>query len=200
MTKASDNEFPSLLFKEGSAPASPSAGDQRLFIDSADHLLKYKNSGGTVSDVGGGGTPSFVGCFAYNSTTQSFSDGALTYMALNAEAWDTSSFHDNSTNNSRLVAPVTGYYRLSGGIWYATTTGTNYILYDKNHAGVYIRGGATAWNGGSSGVFLSTTVYLAATEYIEMVGYHTQTGSIVTGDTGTTPSQQNWLAMELLGV
>ena len=54
MTKASDNEFPSLLVKEGTAPSSPAAGDQRLFIDSSDHLLKYKNSSGTVSSVGGG--------------------------------------------------------------------------------------------------------------------------------------------------
>ena len=53
MAKASDNEFPSLLVKEGAAPASPAAGDQRLFIDSADHILKVKNSGGTVSTVAG---------------------------------------------------------------------------------------------------------------------------------------------------
>ena len=53
--KASDNPFTSLLVVEGSAPASPSSGDQRLFVDSADHLLKLKNSGGTVTSVGGGG-------------------------------------------------------------------------------------------------------------------------------------------------
>lgn len=54
MTKASDNEFPSLLIKEGTAPSSPGAGDQRLFVDSSDHLLKYKNSSGTVSPVATG--------------------------------------------------------------------------------------------------------------------------------------------------
>lgn len=53
---ASDNDFPSLLIKEGSAPTTPGAGDQRLFIDDSDHLLKYKNSSGAVSDVGGAGT------------------------------------------------------------------------------------------------------------------------------------------------
>lgn len=54
MSLASNNEFPSLLIKEGSAPSSPSAGNQRLFVDSSDHLLKLKNSGGTVSSVGAG--------------------------------------------------------------------------------------------------------------------------------------------------
>lgn len=54
MAKASDNEFPSLLVKEGSAPSSPAAGDQRVYIDSADHQLKRKNSSGTVTVVEGG--------------------------------------------------------------------------------------------------------------------------------------------------
>lgn len=53
MTKASDNEFPSLLVKEGSAPSSPAAGDQRVYIDSSDHKLKRKNSSGTVTVVEG---------------------------------------------------------------------------------------------------------------------------------------------------
>jgi hypothetical protein len=56
VTKASDNPYPSLLIVEGSAPTSPSAGNQRLFIDSADHAVKVKNSGGTVTAVGGTGT------------------------------------------------------------------------------------------------------------------------------------------------
>lgn len=60
MTLASDNAFPSLLVTEGSAPASPAAGKQRVFIDSADHLLKVKNSSGTVSSVGGGSAGALV--------------------------------------------------------------------------------------------------------------------------------------------
>ena len=55
MTKASDNPYPSLLVVEGSTPTSPAAGDQRLFIDSADHKLKRVNSSGSVTTVEGGG-------------------------------------------------------------------------------------------------------------------------------------------------
>jgi len=54
--KASDNEYPSLLVKEGTVPANPAAGDQRLYIDSADHVLKRVNSSGTVVAVGAGGS------------------------------------------------------------------------------------------------------------------------------------------------
>lgn len=47
MTKASDNLFPSLLLVEGTEPAAPAAGTQRLYIDSTTHLLKATNSSGT---------------------------------------------------------------------------------------------------------------------------------------------------------
>lgn len=56
MTRASDNPFPSLLITEGTVPTSPAAGKQRLYIDSTTHLVKVVNSGGTASNVGGGGT------------------------------------------------------------------------------------------------------------------------------------------------
>lgn len=54
MTIASDNIFPKLIIAEGSAPASPSAGDFKLYVDSSDHLFKMKNSSGTVTTFGAG--------------------------------------------------------------------------------------------------------------------------------------------------
>ena len=69
MTKASDNPFPSILFEESTAPSSPSAGEQRLFIDSADSALKLKDSSGTVTSVGGGGGGSFTPTVVGKTTT-----------------------------------------------------------------------------------------------------------------------------------
>ncbi len=57
MTKASDNIFPKVTFVEGSAPASPAASDFSLYFDVSDHLLKWKNSAGTVTTLATG-TPS----------------------------------------------------------------------------------------------------------------------------------------------
>jgi hypothetical protein len=55
MTKASDNDYPSLLVTEqGSAPASPAASHQRIYIRTSDHTLVTVNSSGTVTPVGGG--------------------------------------------------------------------------------------------------------------------------------------------------
>lgn len=49
---ASNNPFPSVLFlEEASAPANPTAGQQRLFLDSATHHLKRVNSSGAVTDI-----------------------------------------------------------------------------------------------------------------------------------------------------
>lgn len=54
MTKASDNLFPSMLYAEqGSTPSSPSAGNQRLFVRSSDHILCMVNSSGTVTALSG---------------------------------------------------------------------------------------------------------------------------------------------------
>jgi hypothetical protein len=55
VTTGSDNPFPKIIVVEGTAPASPAAGRQALFVDSADHHWKRKNSGGTVTDLETGG-------------------------------------------------------------------------------------------------------------------------------------------------
>lgn len=61
MAKASDNVFPKVIVSEGSAPAAAASGQQKLFIDSADHKLKRINSGGTVTTVeGGSGSGTYV--------------------------------------------------------------------------------------------------------------------------------------------
>ncbi len=149
---------------------------------------------------GVGADAAISGCLIYNSTTQSFGATTLTYITYDSEVYDVGGYHAGG-NPTRLVAPSTGYYELAAGIWYATTSGTNYILVDKNHAGAFIRGGATAWNAGSSGVFFRTPpTLLTAGDYLEVVGYHTEAGTIATGDTGSTPSQQNWASMRLVGV
>lgn len=63
MAKGSDNPFPSVLLMESSAPPSPVAGNQRLFIDPVDHKLKRVTSGGSVTVIessGGGGSAAFA--------------------------------------------------------------------------------------------------------------------------------------------
>lgn len=49
--KASDNAFPSILITEGTEPAAPAAGKQRVYIDSSTHHLKRTDSSGTDVDI-----------------------------------------------------------------------------------------------------------------------------------------------------
>lgn len=75
MAKASDNQFPSVLFTEqGSAPTGPAAGDQRIFIDSSDHHLKRVDSADGVVDLETGGTPDAANV-TYTPTTAADWDG-----------------------------------------------------------------------------------------------------------------------------
>lgn len=48
---ASDNVFPKLIVSEGSSPGSAASGQQKLYIDSADHKLKRINSSGTITVI-----------------------------------------------------------------------------------------------------------------------------------------------------
>ena len=51
MAKASDNVFPKLIFSSGSAPATPSAGQGKVYEKSSDKKLYFKNEDGTEYDL-----------------------------------------------------------------------------------------------------------------------------------------------------
>jgi hypothetical protein len=57
VTKASDNDYPSVLLTEqSSAPSNPAAGKQRAYIRTSDHAMVMVNSSGTITAVGSGGS------------------------------------------------------------------------------------------------------------------------------------------------
>jgi hypothetical protein len=128
------------------------------------------------------GTATFSGCRAYHNTTQA-PGGAPAALALNSEDFDTNTYHDNATANSRMTAPFTGYYLVvaKSGVISATNS---YIYLYKN--GAAIRG----CQGGNSntGYFaeISATVQLNATEYVEMYGYANTWGHASTAEQQTT--------------
>lgn len=50
-TPASNNRFKGVTFQDQATPATPAAGDGRLFLDTADGLLKWIDDAGTVTEV-----------------------------------------------------------------------------------------------------------------------------------------------------
>ena len=76
MAKGSDNLFPSLLVVEqGSAPATPDAGNQRIYMK-ADHKFYHVGNDGIETEIGGGS--STVG--RYRSWLYSAVGGELTIL------------------------------------------------------------------------------------------------------------------------
>ena len=96
---ASDNVFPKVIISEAAAPGSPSSGQFKLYVDSSDHLLKYKNSSGTVVTLGQG--------IADTGTISTYVDVA-----------------DQGSDPSSPSAGKHRFYAKSGGLYVKDSSGT----------------------------------------------------------------------------
>lgn len=70
----------------------------------------YYNDGGTIKEIGPT-VPVYDGAKARKTGSQTITHATWTTVDFNAEDWDTGSYHDNSTNNSRLTVATAGKYR-----------------------------------------------------------------------------------------
>ncbi len=128
----------------------------------------------------------------YNNTTQALSDGVEAALTFNAEDFDTSTFHDNSTAPTRLTAPSTGVYLVTATCSFdVLATGFRYLRIRK--------GGTTAVSGRVSmaGVSSSTLdlhvaalVSLTASEYVEIMATVTS-NNVSTGHASTRELQNS---------
>jgi hypothetical protein len=118
--------------------ASAANTPARLGIGSTDQVLKV--SGG-IPAWGAAPSPTYVGALAYFFSSQNLTSGVAVVLTFTNEGWDTNSFHDNSTNTSRMTIP-SGY----GGKYLVqivanVTTGTDTsIRLLKNGANISNRG------------------------------------------------------------
>ena len=69
----------------------------------------------------------FNGAKVYNNTQAalSLSSGTPAAFPFTHEVFDTNAYHDNSTNNTRLTVPTTGYYLFTGELQFANPVGTS---------------------------------------------------------------------------
>lgn len=182
MAKGSDNPFPSVLFVEGAAPSSPAATNFRLYYDSADHLLKWKNSAGTVSTIATGtsGLANAHGCRAGRASGNfSIGTNTLTAVAFTSEDVDTDTMHDNSTNPSRFTIPTisgvtTGLWSIKAAAYtdYAAAGNASDSEFRVNAAGNPASGTPIAFSrfvvsGGVGPVLLTTDYPFTAGDYVE---------------------------------
>lgn len=194
MTKASDNEYPSVYFEEqAAAPGTPSTGFWRLYFKSGG-LYHEDDAGTEVGPLSGSATAStYVGAKAYNSTTQNINNttAALTF---NSEEFDTDGFHDTGSNTSRMTIPTGkgGKYLLQAGSFASASTDYMFFRVDGTTT---VRGGQTFARATTGYQQCQAIVSLNAGQYVEiMIG---NTSSINYGHASLLDAQ-SWFAVTLL--
>lgn len=170
MAKIQDIDVTSLLFQEGSAPATPASTKWRLYTKTTG--LFYKDDAGVETGplaAASGGLGNH-GARVFHSTTQSLASGGI--ILFDSERWDTDAYHSTVTNTGRLTIPSgqDGIYSIVGNAgWDANTTGYRALDIRLNGATLI---GREQVSGQASIVFTHhvMTIYsLVATDYVELI-------------------------------
>ena len=167
------------LVKDGAAAIRTALGG----VDTSFLDLKGGTTGQVLAKTSGTDldytwtTPSsgstFAGCRLYKSTGQTIADTTNTAITFDSETYDTNTFHDNSTNNSRITIPSgkAGYY-LFVCKWSINESPTGYRQVELRKNGSAVD--RTSIRGTSSGqnfVTLSTVQSVAVGDYFEFYVY-----------------------------
>lgn len=126
--------------------------------------------------------PPGISARVYRTATQSISNNTTTPINFDNERWDTHTFHDNSTNNTRLTIPFDGYYICGGNLEYATTAG-------GGRRSIFIRlNGATRLAEFEAGTNVGTTdnprlsvvteYSFVAGDYVELCAFQSSGGAL----------------------
>ena len=165
----------------------------RLGIGSTGQVLTVASGAPSWATPSAGA--SFVGCFLSKSTSQSISNNTTTTVSFNQESFDTSGFHDNATNNSRITIPSgkAGKYLLTFNTnMDGASAGGREAIFKKN-------GTAITYNAPGSGGSIAITGFwspnvsvvadAAVSDYFEVVVYQSSgSAKSIQGDDWTTNS------------
>ena len=117
----------------------------------------------------------FQGASVWKSASQNATSTTQTVITFDTEVFDTDSFHDNSTNNSRLTIPtgMSGKYLVTVKADFAANATGQRVVYHLVD-GTLVNFAAIAppqSGGGGAGVTLSAVYQLNAGQYVEMAVY-----------------------------
>jgi hypothetical protein len=111
------------------------------------------------------------------TTSQGIADDTLTNLNFNSERYDTAGMHSNTSNISRLTAPVTGIYEVTASLTWLSqvgfATGERRFVLRKNgttEVGFDKRDADTSGNGGVT-VNFTTMLRLVAGDFVEAQVY-----------------------------
>ena len=130
-------------------------------------------------------TTNTIACGAYNDADISIANTTTTVIALNAEAYDTDTMHDPSTNNSRVKATTAGTYQILGSIgWASNATGRRliYLRYNGSGSGETVE--VDSNQNGAHYMQVSAQHVFTADQYVELLVYQSSGGALNTTSSG----------------
>lgn len=127
--------------------------------------------------------PNFTGCRVFAGANQTIATATSTALNFNNETFDTNTFHDSTTNNTRITIPTGfgGKYLIQGSVrWNPNALG-------RRETNVVVNGGAVLATGESTpsaSTFVSGVVFtfasLSAGDYVELKCYQDTGGNLAT--------------------
>jgi hypothetical protein len=170
----------------------------RLGIGTAGQVLAV-NTGATAPEWVTPATSGFVGYSGYAAGGLSVAHNTYTALPMDNENFDTSSFHSNVTNNTRITIPTGkgGYYLVTGFGYFDIATGgkSTALGVRKNGSGGQYYFTGTYSTSAYSGVTFNQIMALSAGDYIEFMCYQGTGGSL--NFTGGSTAQN--LSVQFLG-
>ena len=125
----------------------------------------------------------FVGASAKDNADQAIANITYTKLTFNTVQFDTNTFHDNSTNTSRMTVPSgkAGKYLITGYInWQSNASGQRIFVVYKNNS-LFQSFGSEAASGNANGIS-SFVMDLAVADYVELAAYQSSGGSLNVDD------------------
>lgn len=146
-------------FTEQATPASPSAGHQRVFVDSTAHSAKIVNSSGSVSALGGGGTSGGYIWLQRQTAAASAQLDLTTVITSTYETYKVEGTFAPATNAVNLLL------RVGTGAGPTIDTGGNYYGIIQTPTGTSTGAAKSNRDAGATSSMLAKTVSNAAVTY-----------------------------------
>jgi hypothetical protein len=164
-----------------------STTNTRLGVGTNGQILTADSTAATgLKWAAAAGGSTFAGCYLYQTTGTSFSNGSNTVIAFDTESFDTDAYHSTSSNTSRITIPAgkAGKYLFTAACGFSNVIGTRQMKMTKN--GSDIRVMTRVINTGmslDSQFGASAIVDAAVGDYFEIYVYQ-DSGSTLTSITG----------------